>query len=188
MGLQPEWMHRSTVLKGAVLGLVIQRPGHTYELASRLSGRLGAPYRISSGDLYRPLEALEKAELVKGEVVASDVPTTNRRVYSATEKSEPAFAEWISATTAMAPMRMEFHTKLSVARVQDIPSLLEGLEVYERECRLLAVTTEGEMPPTESLLGIEMNIARKSALRHLRAELEGFVEARRMLNEFMSGQ
>ena len=67
-------MRGSSPLKGALLGLVLQRPGHGYDLAQRLDRRLGPAWQITAKDLYRMLEQLERAGLVSSRRVLQRRP------------------------------------------------------------------------------------------------------------------
>jgi DNA-binding PadR family transcriptional regulator len=188
VGLQPEWMSGNcSPLKGAALGLLVQRPGHCYELASRMNARLGPAWLVDPKELYRPLKALEREGLVRSECVAHNA-AAYRKVYRPTERSAGALGAWMSADTPGAglrfSMRTELRAKLCVARKQDIPFLLGSLDVHERECRTLLAATSDELPPIETLLGLEMRLERTASLRHLRAELDWVVDARRLLSEF----
>jgi DNA-binding PadR family transcriptional regulator len=178
-----DWMRGSSPLKGALLGLVLQRPGHGYDLANRLDRRLGPAWQITAKDLYRMLEQLERAGLVSSRRVFSDGPTGNRRVYSPTERAEPALTEWMHASTRVAPARAEFQAKIAVARPQDAPRLLAALESYERECFELFKASSQDAPLIRSFAGIAVHLSRASARLHLRAELEWIVLARRLISE-----
>ena len=48
----------STPLRGALLGLLLERPGHGGDLANRLAARLGETWRVDTNDVYRLLEQL----------------------------------------------------------------------------------------------------------------------------------
>src|SRR5580698_9239159 len=62
------WMRGSSPLKGAILGLVLERPGHGYDLGARLGARLGPTWAIDPKRLYRMLDQLERAGLISGTV------------------------------------------------------------------------------------------------------------------------
>lgn len=67
-----KWMRGpSASLRGALLGLVLERSGHSYELANRLVVRLGETWRIDSKDVYRLLKQLEDAGLVSSSGAAA---------------------------------------------------------------------------------------------------------------------
>ena len=178
-----DWMRGSSPLKGALLGLLLQRPGHGYDLANRLDRRLGPAWQITAKDLYRMLEQLERAGLVSSRRVSSDGPTGSRRVYSPTERAEAALTEWMRANTRMAPLRAEFQAKIAVARAGDAPRLLAALDAYERECFALFTASSQEVPLVRSFAAIAVHLSRASARLHLRAELEWIVLARRLIAE-----
>ena len=58
-----DWMRGSSPLKGALLGLVLQRPGHGYDLANRLDRRLGPAWQITAKNIKRMIEQLNRAGL-----------------------------------------------------------------------------------------------------------------------------
>ena len=56
------WMRGSSPLKGALLGLLLQHPGHGYDLALRLHRRLGPAWQIEAKGLYPMLAQLERGD------------------------------------------------------------------------------------------------------------------------------
>ena len=50
-------------MRGVLLGLVLERPGHGGDLANRMLTRLGENWRMDTNDVYRLLEQLEQEEL-----------------------------------------------------------------------------------------------------------------------------
>ncbi len=84
-----KWMRgRSAQLRGALLGLLLERPSHGGELANRLTVRLGETWRIDSNDVYRLLQSLLDEGLIK---FAKSPGATNARVRasSTTRPSRP---------------------------------------------------------------------------------------------------
>ncbi len=134
------WMRGpSTPLRGALLGLLLERPGHGGDLANRLAARLGETWRVDTNDVYRLLEQLEKTGLA----VSRDEPkrNNNRRthlVYYPTEETSEALTLWMETLLPREPVRLGLQAKLSVAREQDAHRLLAALRAYERECLMLA--------------------------------------------------
>ncbi len=55
-------------LRLALLALIAERPGHGYELMSRLEDRCGGAYRPSAGAVYPTLQQLEDEALVRLEI------------------------------------------------------------------------------------------------------------------------
>jgi DNA-binding PadR family transcriptional regulator len=176
-----DWIRGSSPLKGALLGLLIQSPGHGYDLANRLNRRLGPTWQVDPKETYRPLERLER----DGLALATDARQgrSARKVYSPTALAEGAFSEWMSAGSFVEPIRTHLQAKLAVARMQDLPALLDSLDVYERDCLVLCASCSGDTPPTDTLLGVQIHLERKASFRHLRAELDWIVDARRLLSE-----
>lgn len=57
---QTKWMRRSsTALRGALLGVPLERRGHGADLGSRLATRLGETWRVNIDGVYRLVEQLE---------------------------------------------------------------------------------------------------------------------------------
>ncbi len=48
----------SQAMRGALLGMLLERPGHGGDLASRLAARLGETWRVETNDVYRLLAQL----------------------------------------------------------------------------------------------------------------------------------
>jgi DNA-binding PadR family transcriptional regulator len=199
-------------LKGALLGLVLQRPGHGYDLANRLIRRLGPAWQIKAKGLYPMLQQLERAGLVLSEAIDCRGPTGRRIVYYPTERAQPALTEWMAASAALEPLRVELQAKLAVARGEDVPRLLSALDCYERECRALLnassetllnassetllstssetllSTSSEEYPHPRSWAALAMSLTRAAALTRLRAELDWVVLARRTIAEFAAAR
>jgi DNA-binding PadR family transcriptional regulator len=66
-------------LRLALLTLIVERPGHGYELMTRLEKRFDGAYRASAGAVYPTLQQLEDEGLVRIE------PDGGRKVHHATE-------------------------------------------------------------------------------------------------------
>lgn len=132
---------RSSHLRGALLGLILERPSHGGELANRLTVRLGETWRIDSNDVYRLLGNLED----EGLVVAREEPRRDKRlgtrvVYHSTGSTSAALTRWIETLLPRESFRLGLHAKLAVAREQDVPGLRSALTQHKRECLQLATT------------------------------------------------
>ena len=119
------WMRGpSTPLRGALLGLLLERPGHGGELVSRLKGRLGETWRINYDDVYRLLKRLEEEGLAS----SRDEPKhDNRRgthvVYHPTDRTRAAVETWMETLLPREPVRLGLQAKLAVADARDVPRL-----------------------------------------------------------------
>jgi DNA-binding PadR family transcriptional regulator len=162
----------STPLRGALLGLVLERPSHGGELANRLRARLGEAWRVDGNDVYRLLEALER----EGLVCCSEEPIRGRRgtrvVYHPTEITSAAVADWMATMLPREPARRGIEAKLAVAREQDLPSLRMALQQYERECLTLAQVIPASDGQPRSWAMLFLDCTRDGAQRVLQAEID----------------
>ena len=84
------WMRgASAPLRGALLGLLLERPGHGGELANRLIARLGETWRIDPNDVYRLLKQLEAEGLATSREEHRGAATSGARGWSTTRPSRP---------------------------------------------------------------------------------------------------
>lgn len=176
---------RSAHLRGALLGLVLERAGHGGELANRLQMRLGETWRIDTNDVYRLLEALE----AEGLVCAREEPRRDRRlgtrvVYHPTAQTSAALTRWVETLLPREPFRLGLHAKLAVAREQDLPGLRSALGQYKRECLTLAtamVPADGEVGSWTALF---MDCTRDGIQRMLQSEVDWVARTLRRIDEY----
>lgn len=174
----------STPLRGALLGLVLERPGHGGDLANRLCTRLGATWRIDGNDVYRLLEGLESEGLIE----AREEPIKGRRgmrvVYHSNETTSAAVRDWMRMMLPREPARRGIEAKLVVAREEDVGSLREALRQYERECLTLARM----IPPSEGDLRtwsqMFLECTRDGVQRMLQAEIDWVARTIVRIEEF----
>jgi DNA-binding PadR family transcriptional regulator len=177
------WMRGSSPLKGAILGLVLERPGHGYDLGARLRARLGPSWAIDPKRLYRMLDQLERAGLISGEVESDpENPRQQRTVYSATELAPEALRMWLETLAPREPTRVEIQAKVAAAREQDAPQLRQALRQYERECLELLRGSASPLPE-RSWMGLVMDIVREAAVAQLDAEVRWARRARQRIDE-----
>jgi DNA-binding PadR family transcriptional regulator len=182
------WMRGpSTPLRGALLGLLLERPGHGGDLANRLAARLGETWRVDTNDVYRLLDQLERTGLA----VAREEPkrSNSRRthlVYHPTAETSSALTLWMETLLPREPVRLGLQAKLSVARRQDAPRLLAALRAYEQECvvltQLVSSASEGE---ARSWAALCMDCTRDAAHGQLQAEVDWAARTRRRIDEFL---
>jgi len=179
------WMRGTSPLKGALLGLLIERPGHGYELASRLGGRLGPAWRIEPQRIYRLLDQLERAGLASSVVQSSPGSSRQQRtVYHPTGRAPEALTLWMETLLPKEPVRVELHAKIAVAREEDLPRLLVALKRYERECLELLQVTSLTGAAVRSWMGLIMDLTRDAVDAQLRAEIEWARRARQRIREY----
>src|SRR5262249_4566764 len=110
-----DWNRGPSPFKGAVLGLVIERPGHGYGLAFRLGDRLGPGWGVTPADIYPLLDRLERAGLVRS--VAGDLRPGQRQakvVYHPTAEGTVEFERWMKSSSRLPLIRNELMVKIAV--------------------------------------------------------------------------
>ena len=181
------WMRGpSTPLRGALLGLLLERPGHGGDLANRLAARLGETWRVDTNDVYRLLEQLEKTGLAQ----SRDEPKRNNHrrthlVYYPTEETPEALTLWMETLLPREPVRLGLQAKLSVAREQDAPRLLTALRAYERECLMLAQLVSPTDGRGRSWTALCLDCTRDAVYAQLEVEINWAARTRQRINEFL---
>jgi DNA-binding PadR family transcriptional regulator len=164
---------RRTPLRGALLGLLLERPGSGAELAGRLAARLGSTWRIEAKSVYRLLERLEHERLAGSRTEPRR--GSERRlhvVYTPTERTEGALGEWMETLLPREPVRLGVHAKLAVAREQDVGRLLASLDQYERECLELLASLNSSGAGADSWSALMLECSQDSIRSILRAEID----------------
>ena len=184
-----KWMRgQSAPLRGALLGLVLERSGHTYDLANRLSMRLGETWRIAPNDVYRLLKQLETGGLV----LSREEPWRGRGgthpVYYPTDLTEDALALWMETLVPMAPVRVGLQAKLAVARKEDLSRLLMALKQYERECLDLLQATPAGSGMMRSWKAVFLDCTREAVDGQLRQEIMWAQHTRRRIREYAAAE
>lgn len=168
------WMRgASGALRGALLGLLLDCPGHGADLADRLVARLGQTWRIDVNDVYRLLEHLEKIGLA----IARNQPMTGAHqrtqlVYHPTWATSEALTLWMETLLPHQPVRLSWQAKLSVARPEDAPRLLRALQAHERECLTLVTSLAHARARGGSWEAVCLDCSREAVLAQLHAEIE----------------
>lgn len=184
--------------KHAVLGLLIERPAHGYELAQRLEERCASMSWTPTG-VYQALDWLFREGYVRTHREEQDVRDTSRDrsapplIYEATDRGLDFFRGWMVDPSPPRPVRQELDVKLLFAGAEDIPALVEQARLYEYHCldrlRTLFRSTpepEGDRPRATSVefreLGERLRLdgevkilqARIEWLRNVREEMHTF--------------
>jgi DNA-binding PadR family transcriptional regulator len=177
----------STHLRGALLGLLLERPGHGGDLAARLVARLGPTWRIDTNDVYRLLDKLVEEGLA---CACEEKPAKHRRtrvVFSSTEDTPKAVALWMETLLPREPVRLGLQAKLSVAREQDRLRLLSALKEYERECFQLAELVSATTGEPGSWQGLFIDCARDAVFAQLQADVDWAIRTRRRIGSYEGG-
>jgi DNA-binding PadR family transcriptional regulator len=184
------WMRGSAApLKGALLGLVLERPGHGYDLANRLNMRLGPAWRLEANRVYRLLDDLERSGLVRYEVQPSKHgPRQLRTVYHPTEHAREALTRWIETAVPREAARSVLQAKIAVAREDDAPRLLEALKRYERDCLELSQALSPPTALSRSWRGLVIDCARDAVDAQLKAEVDWARRTRQRIGEYVAAE
>lgn len=175
----------SASVRGALLGLVLERPGHGYDLANRLAARLGETWLISEKDIYRLLKELWGYGLLELREERKARGQQTRLVYYPTASTARALTEWMETLAPKEPMREGIRAKVAVAREQDARALLLALKEYEREClKLLQFAPPATGVPAWG--GLIVDCTREAVDTQLRCEVEWARRTRRRIDEYLA--
>jgi DNA-binding PadR family transcriptional regulator len=177
----------SSPVTGALLGLLLERPGYGYELGKRLDERMGSAWKLTPSTIYSVLDRLESQEFVRRDVrELSGRPRARERVmYHPTDQGAHAFERWLASPERKEPIRTQLLAKIAVARPEHAPLLLSALDDYERDClTMLAAASEEEIEATGSWNALLATVIEDAACEHLRAELQWVVSTRRRITAF----
>lgn len=127
------------------LGLVIQAPGHGYDLAKRFKSTLAGLWRLSESQLYATLGRLEAKGLIEGDAEASRPEDDSRvgharRVLRATAAGREAFFSWLRTPGDAHPrsLRLEFLTRLFFTQALE-PTRYDAVVRSQRDALALAL-------------------------------------------------
>lgn len=127
-------MKKSTV-DMAVLSVVIERPGHGYDIATRVVSRFHPVYRTRVQNVYTNLRRLRDQGLI--EPMACDVsespgPHAQPRgpTLRATGAGGRTFREWLATPIPPQEARRELFTRLRVLREDDYGTMLLLIHQY----------------------------------------------------------
>jgi DNA-binding PadR family transcriptional regulator len=178
---------RSRALRGATLALIVERPGHGYELTHRLNRRLGPTWQIDPKQVYPILDDLARAGLVTPiDEPNPDRPRQPRVVYYPTDSAPGALRRWMQSELEKVPLRPDVVARVASATPGDAEELLRVLDEYEAD--LLRMTEANHNPdlPVRSWRTLLLAIARGNTDAYLQGEFQWVVFARRRIHEFMA--
>jgi DNA-binding PadR family transcriptional regulator len=115
----------------AVLGVLVERECHGYEIGARLAERVGAgPY--NSGQIHQALEIIERRGWAVGE---TDVlPSRARRRFTITPEGRREFVAWLGRPVPPArTQRDDVVLKMVFLAEHDVPRLVGMLEDRKRD-------------------------------------------------------
>lgn len=122
----------------AVLGLVIEKPSHGYEIGQRFERRFGEFLSVGRSSIYAALGSLMDAELV--EKMPPDTDTGVRRgakagaSYRATAEGARAYRIWLADRVRNDPQRVAMLGRMALACVHSVEAAMDFIARYEQEC------------------------------------------------------
>lgn len=123
------------MVKFALLGLLMERQRHGYELHGALEGLFGDAWQVNEGQVYATLSRLERDGLVEHEVVEQeDAPA--RKVHRITDAGEKALATWLES--APTGRRLKGSLQLQVVLQARVAPAALSARMVEHRRRLLA--------------------------------------------------
>jgi len=159
--LEPEYV---------VLGLLLQQPGHGYDLHLRLQAEFRSLWRIPQNQLYSTLKRLEKRGDILGQERASSAGR-KRRHYEVTRRGRARFRRWLEQPTPMSvrALRVVFLTRLFLA-LRDDRGTAEC--IFETQCealrsgvvRLKQMTADSAKADTLAGLSLDLRIRQLEAM------------------------
>ncbi|HTU78008.1 MAG TPA: PadR family transcriptional regulator [Solirubrobacteraceae bacterium] len=179
----------------AVLGLVIEKPSHGYEIGQRFERRFGAFLSVGRSAIYAALSSLTDADLI--EKMASRSSTGVSRgakagaAYRATAHGARAYRAWLAERVRSDPQRVEMLGRMALAGVRSIEAALDFIAAYEQECVREAqeLARPGE-PPAAGSAGVSRVLERllvEERRRMIDAQLAWITYARAELRAMPAG-
>ncbi len=133
----------------AVLGLVIEKPSHGYEIGQRFERRFGGFLSVGRSSIYAALASLMEAALIEKMSGRSTTGVSRGAKagasYRATARGARAYRSWLAERVRNDPQRVEMLGRMTLAGVHSVEAALEFIGRYEREC--VREAQELERPP-----------------------------------------
>lgn len=178
-----EWLRGGSPWKGPLLALLLEQPGHSYDLASRLTNRVGSAWKLDHNDADRVLKRAEELGLATSKWADSKRSRRPVQVFEPTPLTSPAVQHWITSPLVEDPYRFEMWTRIVVSGPEHAEALLAALGVCER--RVFSLLREYGKPfPTETWAGLELELAREGVTMRLQADLNWIERARKKIMEW----
>jgi DNA-binding PadR family transcriptional regulator len=122
----------------AVLGLVIEKPSHGYEIGQRFDRRFGGFLSVGRSSIYAALGTLMEAGLIEKMSGRSTTGVSQGAKagasYRATARGARAYRAWLAERVRNDPQRVEMLGRMTLAGVHSVEAALDFIGRYEREC------------------------------------------------------
>jgi DNA-binding PadR family transcriptional regulator len=122
----------------AVLGLVIEKPSHGYEIGQRFERRFGVFLSVGRSSIYAALASLMEAELIEKMATTSSTGVSRGAkagaAYRATASGARGYRAWLAERVRSDPQRVEMLGRMVLAGVRNVDAALDFIARYEQEC------------------------------------------------------
>lgn len=178
----------------AVLGLVIEKPSHGYEIGQRFEARFGEFLSAGRSAIYAALGSLMEAGLIEK---MSGRSTTGVRQgakagapYRATAHGACAYRGWLAERVRNDPQRVEMLGRMTLAGVQSVEAAVDFIARYEQECvreaQTLARPSAIEESESDGVPGVVERLLIEERRRMIDAQLAWISYARAELRAVAS--
>jgi DNA-binding PadR family transcriptional regulator len=148
----------------AVLGLVIEKPSHGYEIGQRFERRFGEFLTVGRSSIYAALGSLMDAGLVEK---LSPRPNAGVRrgakaggSYRATALGARAYRGWLADRVRNDPQRVAMLGRMALACVHSVEAAMDFIARYEQECVREAQELARPTPAASSDVGLSAVLER----------------------------
>jgi DNA-binding PadR family transcriptional regulator len=122
----------------AVLGLVIEKPSHGYEIGQRFERRFGRFLSVGRSSIYAALASLMDAGLIEKMSGRSTTGVSRGAKAGACYRASPsgarAYRGWLAERVRNDPQRVEMLGRMTLAGVHSVDAALDFIASYEHEC------------------------------------------------------
>jgi PadR family transcriptional regulator, regulatory protein PadR len=173
-------------VKAAALAVLLEAPGHGYDVARRVNRQMGGSWRVQPKHIYSFLKRLEQAGLVMSKAQPVPGSTRTRKVYYPAEKAEQARLAWLDTPPAVSIVRVDMHARLAYSRAEDAPQLLRALGEYRADLlEAIERNVASETPPVSWLERV-LGLSRAAVDKRLKGEIAWVEEVARELDGFVA--
>jgi len=170
-----------SALKTAALAVLLERPGHGYDVAQRIKLRIGPSWQLEAKHIYRVLVSLEKAGLAWSAREGPAGSSWGRLIFHPTEKAQRARQEWLTSPARVTVVREDIQSRLAFSSEEEAPELLRALDQYRTDLLQAIEENAAVHSPVTSWLGRVISFTRSGVDRRLNAEIEWVEEVHREL-------
>lgn len=172
-------------VKAAALAMLLESPGHGYEIAQRINQRMGVAWNLREKQIYSALRQLEEAGLARsGEEPSSRKANMSRIVFYPTELAEPALSEWFAGAPVRSTIRADIDARIAFASEEQLPELLRSLDAYRLDLlKEIEDNAVFAVPNIPGWLARKMRMTQLTVERRRKSEIDLIGELKREIEE-----